>query len=180
MGGSFVIRTPVKGLRGRKEPTAPPPYPDRNAELLEIDENLVRDGLTALERAEQLKRRKEIYEARHPEAKAGVAGANASNRKQGKGHGDASEIISFASDTASKMSVTPRSVQQDVQIAERIAAPVRAAIADTPLAVRHAALEVPCGRPRSSDGRGPTRPTRRARRDARRAGCARREGAGFF
>ena len=91
--------------------------------MLEIDENLIRDELTALERAEQLKRRKEIYEARHPETKAGVAGGKARQ-------GSANEIISFAADTASKMSSTPRSVQQNVQIAERIAAPVRAAIAD--------------------------------------------------
>ena len=129
-GERFPTRPPARFPTFEKEPTAPPPYPDRNAEPPEIDENLVRDELTALERAEQLKRRKEIYEARHPETKHGGAAGTAGGGKVARAKGEI--ISSFADDTAAKMSVTPRSVQQDVQIAERIAAPVRAAIAGTP------------------------------------------------
>ena len=135
--------------------------------MLEIDENLVRDELTALERAEQLKRRKEIYEARHPEAKAGIKRAAGMNKSLGR---DVAEIISatsFTADTAAKVGVTDRSIRQDVQIAERIAAPVRAAIAGTPPAVHHVATEAHSGRSTSPGGRGPTR---RARRADRRAG----------
>ncbi len=65
-------------------------------------------------------RRKEIYEAIHPETKAGVAGAVSSNRKQGKA--DADEIISvvsFADDTAAKTHLSPRTIQHEVQIATR-------------------------------------------------------------
>ena len=48
--------------------------------------------------AEHLKRRKELYEARGPETKAGVAGGRGREKI-------ASEIISFAIDTATKTGV---------------------------------------------------------------------------
>jgi len=90
------------------------------AELAEIDENLVRNELHYLERGKYLNRRKRIYELLHPEAKAKVAGAIASNAAQGKHH--ASEIISFASDTASKTGVSDRTIQQEMQIADNLVA----------------------------------------------------------
>jgi len=42
-----------------------------HAQLAEIDENLVRNELTVLERSEQLARRKQVYEAIHPETRKG-------------------------------------------------------------------------------------------------------------
>lgn len=88
------------------------------AELAEIDENLVRNELHYIERGECLSRRKRIYELLHPEAKAKVAGAIASNAAQGKRH--ASDIMSFASDAASKIGVSARTVQREIQIAEKL------------------------------------------------------------
>ena len=41
---------------------------DLDAELAEIDENLMRNELTVLERGEQFLRRKQIYVIKHPEA----------------------------------------------------------------------------------------------------------------
>ena len=41
------------------------------AELAEIDENLIRRGLDYIDEGKQLARRKEIYEALHPDAKHG-------------------------------------------------------------------------------------------------------------
>ena len=98
------------------------------AELAEIDENLIRNELTKLERGEHLAKRKRIYEFLHPETKAGVAGAVAKHDKA------ATEMISFADDTASKTGLSARTVQHEVQIAEKIAPEVKEAIRGTPLA----------------------------------------------
>ena len=67
-------------------------------ELALIDENLFRDDLTALERSEQIARRKVLYETKQGALRRGVAGARARSGKR-----DAGEIISFASDTAEKI-----------------------------------------------------------------------------
>jgi N6-adenosine-specific RNA methylase IME4 len=84
-----------------------------HAELARIDENLVRRPGTALERAEWMKDRKEIYEQLHPETKQGGAPG-----KKGGGKGAKTETISsFAKDTAAKTGSTDRSVQQYVQVA---------------------------------------------------------------
>lgn len=103
-------------------------------ELAEIDENLVRQNLNALELARQTARRKELYLKLHPETAAGAKRAAGMNKALGRGN--VGEIISptFAADTAEKTGRTARAVQQDVQIAESIANDVADAIRDTPLA----------------------------------------------
>ena len=78
-------------------------------QLWEIDENLCRVDLTELERAEHLARRKDVYEARHPETRHGVAGAVA---KHGTG---ADDNLSFAADTASKTGIGEREIQRAVR-----------------------------------------------------------------
>jgi DNA-binding transcriptional regulator YdaS (Cro superfamily) len=119
-----------------------------------------------LERAEHLARRKEIYETLYPEAKE-------PERKRLGGklrHRAACETVSqavasFAADTAAKTGITPRTIQQDVQIATRIAADVREAIRDTGRAERPTA-----GHLRPVDGtacaRGVAAGTRRRKRAA--------------
>ncbi len=102
---------------------------DIDAELLEIDENLERHELTVIQRADQLKRRKELYEARYPETKAGVAGGKA---RQGKGK-SATQMISFADEVAAKTGVSPETVRQEVQIAEDLDEDVKEAIRGTDL-----------------------------------------------
>ena len=54
---------------------------ESQAELMEIDENLIRKGLSVLEEAVMLARKKEIYEEQHPETKQG--GDRKSNRQDG-------------------------------------------------------------------------------------------------
>lgn len=100
-------------------------YDELDAELAEIDENLVRIELTTLERAEHLKRRKEIYEAKYPEAKRPQGGRRQKN----------SETVSpFSKDAAVKLAVSPRTIQQEVQIAEKIVPDVKEVLANTELA----------------------------------------------
>ena len=88
-----------------------------HAELAEIDENVVRTGLSELELGELLARRKKIYEALHPETKHG--GDRCSAKSKTTNCRDAS-TKSFAEDTAEKMGVSPRTVERSVQIAENM------------------------------------------------------------
>jgi len=101
------------------------------ARLAEIDENLIRNEGTVLERSDWLAERKIIYEELHPETKAG--GDRKSEEIKSKRNHFAL-IPTFADDTAQKTGVTPRTVQQEVQISTRIDKEVKEAIRDTPIA----------------------------------------------
>ena len=105
-----------------------------HAELAEIDENLIRTELSVLDRSEQLARRKVIYEALHPETKRGGDQRSESARSK------RNDFVSFAKDTAEKVQVTERTVQQEIQIATSLASDVKEAIRDTPLADNKTAL----------------------------------------
>ncbi len=72
------------------------------AELAEIDENVVRTALSVIEYGKLLERRKEIYESLHPETRAGQAQAMGMNRAIGNNVGDKMSVTlkSFAQDTA--------------------------------------------------------------------------------
>jgi ParB family chromosome partitioning protein len=105
-----------------------------DAELIEIDENLMRAELTALERCEQLARRQEIYEEKHPETKHGGAPANRNGKggKASKG-ADSASLPSFVQDAATKIGASTRTVHEDVQIAKKIGQAAKARIRGTPL-----------------------------------------------
>ena len=92
------------------------------AELAEIDENLVRANLTPAEEAMHLGRRQELYEKVHGKAKA--KGARAANKKMGKGKSDdANDKLSFAftEDTAKKTGETKRNVQRKTARSKKVA-----------------------------------------------------------
>jgi ParB family chromosome partitioning protein len=95
--------------------------------LAEIDENLIRNELTVLDRSEQLKARKELYEAKFPQTKHGAIG-------NGRSRDAESASLNFTKDTAAKTSKSPRTISEDVQIAKNIPEPIRDQIRDTPLA----------------------------------------------
>lgn len=92
------------------------------AELAEIDENLIRKELHYIDRGNQLLRRKEIYEELYPETRAGVAGGKASGATRGTNETDSFvQLPSFTEDVSRKTGVSRRTVEQDVQIAKKLA-----------------------------------------------------------
>lgn len=85
------------------------------AELLEIDENIVRNELTVLDRAIQLARRKEIYEILYPESKQ-----FSSNKQKAKHYPNETVSLGFSLATSEIVGLHPRTIQQDIQIAKNI------------------------------------------------------------
>jgi hypothetical protein len=83
-----------------------------DAELAEIDENLIRNDLHWFDRDKQLARRKEIYEIKHPTTKHG------GDRKsdEAKSNGNNFHLIpSFTEDTSAKIGVTDRTIRSSIQ-----------------------------------------------------------------
>lgn len=87
---------------------------DKNIDkkLVEIDENLIRNDLTALETAQQLKMRKEIYEKIYPESKS-------ENIKRNN-FASVYTTKSFTKDMAEKTQKTQRWVQNYIEIANKL------------------------------------------------------------
>jgi hypothetical protein len=79
---------------------------DLAAELAEIDENLERDDLTALERGELYARRKKIYVDMHPETRPVNERGG-----PGRGHKKTSEIVSPVSPASNTMTPTDTTPQ---------------------------------------------------------------------
>lgn len=86
---------------------------EMKSEMATIDENLRRVELSAAQYAKQLKRRKELYEAMHPETKAHKAGGHAK-------HNSASDKMSFAEDAATKTGKSRRTVERDIALADKL------------------------------------------------------------
>ena len=75
------------------------------AELIEIDEKLCRASLSPAQETAAITRRKQVYEALHPETKAGVAGGKARQ-------GSASDTLSFTESTARATGKSKRTVER--------------------------------------------------------------------
>lgn len=90
-----------------------------HTELAEIDENVIRIGLSDLELSELLTRRKKIYEALHPATIARNLPGHASNYESSSDKLTGKEKP-FSQDTAEKMGVSPRTVERHVQIGENL------------------------------------------------------------
>lgn len=98
------------------------------ADLAEIDENIVRKGLTDDEYDEMLLRRKEIYEALHPETKHGGDRKSEKIKMQNL---QLDSAKSFIQDTAEKMRVSPRTVAARLQTAKNLTPEAKTIIRDS-------------------------------------------------
>lgn len=92
-------------------------------QIAECDENLCGPKLTPSERATFTRRRKEAYEALHPETKVGATGAGRDKVRQ---VGEANDR--FTSDTAKKTGQSERAVQRDAERGDKIDPEVMAAL----------------------------------------------------
>ena len=123
-----------KALGKTKIPAIIVDVDELKAELMEIDENFIRNDLSELEKGEQMKRRKEIYEQLHPEATAKAIKQGNLQKRNGcaldkKEH----KVKSFTEDTAEKTGMSQRSIQSTVKIANDITDEAKEKIEGTPL-----------------------------------------------
>ena len=95
------------------------------SELAQIDENFVRSDIPTIERNDMVLRRKEIYEALHPETKNGgdrKSKKAVEKNRSAKCTSDPVPVKSFAQDTAEKLGVDASTVRRQVQAAKNTTA----------------------------------------------------------
>jgi ParB family chromosome partitioning protein len=134
------------------------------AELIEIDENLIRADLSPAERALHIGKRKELYEKVYPQTKKGGAPGKAGGGKKAK----TAKLATFARDTATKTRVSRRSVERDATRAKQVV--VLGEIVDTSLD-KGAEIDALAKLPKSEQ-RSLAEAAKRARRSAPLAGAA--------
>ncbi|WP_223635026.1 ParB/RepB/Spo0J family partition protein [Rhodobacter sp. TJ_12] len=105
------------------------------ARMDEVLENLGRNELTALDRAQHLYELKVVYERLYPETRAGVAGGKARQ-------GAANEIFSFAKDTAEKVGISQRAIQIAVKIWTGLTPDSRRRLAGTKTATNQSEIKL--------------------------------------
>ncbi|CAM5764603.1 ParB/RepB/Spo0J family partition protein [Bosea minatitlanensis] len=111
---------------------------DDEARQIEIDENLARKELTALERAEFLAERKRVYETLHPEAAHGKA------KKPKTEKGKVANLATFArfsKDAANSTGLSERTIRRACELAGRLSPDAIAAIRGTKVADNQAQLQ---------------------------------------
>jgi ParB family chromosome partitioning protein len=102
-----------------------------DAELVEIDENLIRNDLLPFDRGQYEYRRKQIYEIKYPETKQG--GDRKSEDAKSKNN-DYFLKDTFVKDTANKTGLSKDTIQKDIFIQEKIIPEIKEKIPDLPIA----------------------------------------------
>jgi ParB family chromosome partitioning protein len=113
---------------------------DDEARQIEIDENLARKELTALERAQFLAERKRIYEALHPETAHGKAKKPKKSDPKGK-VANLATFLSFAKEAAKQTDLAPRTIRRAVELAGKLSPEVVALIRGSKFADNQAKLQ---------------------------------------
>ena len=106
---------------------------ETRAKLAEIDENYVRCNLSAMEKADLVKRRKTLYESLYPETRAGAAQAAGMNRAKGNNVSCTAQPTrkSFLDDTSAKLGVHRCTVSRMVQISQNMTPKAREILKNT-------------------------------------------------
>jgi ParB-like chromosome segregation protein Spo0J len=91
-----------------------------DAELAEIDENLIRANLTPAEESLHHARRKELYEKKYPETKRGAAGGAATKAKSKGANPQTAVKPSYAEDVAAKTGKSRDTVERAVRRGKEI------------------------------------------------------------
>jgi len=110
---------------------------DEEIELYEIDENLFRNELSAVERDISLARRKELYEALYPEAKNG--GDRQSVRRTNSERQNV--VLAFSKDAARKTGLNKRTIERSVARIRALAPEVLAALKGSPIGENASEIE---------------------------------------
>jgi len=104
-------------------------------QIMEIDENLMRNDLSKAERAQHLKRRKELWEQKKQAEEGQVADMSASSLSDGRKKGPQHEQ-GFAAETATSTGLSKASINQEIAKAEKIDDAVLAEAAEQKLSGR--------------------------------------------
>jgi len=110
---------------------------DDELELYEIDENLFRNELSAVERDISLARRKELYETLYPETKNGGDRKSAGRKSEGQNV----HLISFSKDAARKTGLNRRTIDRSVARIRALAPEVLAALKGSPIGENASEIE---------------------------------------
>lgn len=122
----------LKSIRAElKEPETS--TPDYEAKLHEIDENLIRNELSPLERSIFLGKRQEVYEAMHPKTRKGANGGRGGKKNE-------SEIVSFSKNSAEAIGIGERTIQRATMIFKALSPELIERIQGTPLAQKEGEL----------------------------------------
>lgn len=113
---------------------------DLQAQLMEIEENLIRAELNPLDRAVFLARHKQVWEALHPETRHGGKRAKKGAEASGQ-DGHLPLAARFSAVAQEKFGLSERTVRRAVALANALDAKVRELIAGEPLARNAKELE---------------------------------------